>query len=291
MKAIEQMHIPFTPIQRRVVESQTNLLFFGRSGTGKTMSSVYSLISRHLTADAIAKKLKSSDANKQQKGLKSIFITASGLLAKEVKAQYETTLKRCETANNKEVAVPLTEEMIYNELVQANIRVKELPRSFYDTDIQYPLFLSHHEFVSILYTTMVEGSAEFKHLGDRVKLEVNDEDKIIERRIAELMKQIFVHSDKVNKALKIMPKRRGRVANAAQAKRQIDFRTFYNDFYKKKISRDNKFCKISSNVAWSEIRTKIKGSSFKYFEKSQGLRYNPNDAALKNFVKTHYRSL
>ena len=89
----------------------------------------------------------------------------------------------------------------------------------------------------------------------------------------------------------MMPKRRGRTANAAQSKRQIDFRTFYNEFYKKKISRDSKFCKISSNVAWSEIRTKIKGSSFKYFEKSQGLRYNPNDSNLKNFVKSHYKSL
>ena len=93
-------------------------MYFGRSGTGKTHCCVHSMMARYLTNTAIAKKIKSStDADKQQKGLKSIFITASGLLAKEVKAQYETTLKRCESANSKEAAVVLTEEMIYNELV------------------------------------------------------------------------------------------------------------------------------------------------------------------------------
>ena len=101
-----------------MLQAEANILYFGRSGTGKTMTSVLSILGRHLTESAIAKKIKpSTDADKQQKGLKSIFITASGLLAKEVKAQYETTLKRCESANSKEAAVVLTEEMIYNELV------------------------------------------------------------------------------------------------------------------------------------------------------------------------------
>lgn len=116
-------------------------------------------------------------------------------------------------------------------------------------------------------------------------------DRIIERRIAEIMKSFGQQTDKVNKALKLMPKRKGKAATGVQSKRQIDFRTFYEEFYKKKIARNMKLCKISSNVAWSEIRTKIKGSSFEYFEKTQGLSYNCNDAKVASFVKNHYFSL
>ncbi len=116
-------------------------------------------------------------------------------------------------------------------------------------------------------------------------------DRIIERRIAEIMKTFGQQTEKVNKALRLMPKRKGKTASGVQSKRQIDFRTYYEEFYKKKIARNSKLGKISSNVAWSEIRTKIKGSSFEYFEKNQGMSYNPNDEYLVKQIRTHYESL
>jgi hypothetical protein len=37
------------------------------------------------------------------------------------------------------------------------------------------LFLSHQEFVTILYSTMLEGSSDFKQLGQKIKMEINDD--------------------------------------------------------------------------------------------------------------------
>ena len=95
----------------------------------------------------------------------------------------------------------------------------------------------------------------------------------------------------MSKALKMMPKRKGKSVASVQNRRQIDFRTFYEEFYKKRIARNQKLSKISSNVAWSEIRTKIKGSSFKYFEISEGTGYNSNNQILRSQCLNHYKNL
>jgi DNA replication protein DnaC len=177
----------FTNQQLNIIFGEKNLVYFGRSGTGKTHCCVHTMLSRHLTANAIARKLgqKYTDIKNDTNisGLKSIFITASALLAKEVKAQYETTLKRVETINAKEEIRVLTEEKIFDSLQAVQSRGKELPKSFFETDIQWPLFLSHQEFVSILYNTMLEGNTDFKQMEQRVKIDANDDGNItINRR-------------------------------------------------------------------------------------------------------------
>jgi hypothetical protein len=177
----------FSGVQKKVAFTGKNVLFFGRSGTGKTHCCTHALVSRYLTADAIERKMskKSTDIKNDTNisGLKSIFITASALLAKEVKAQYETTLKRVETINAKEEIRVLTEEKIFDSLQAVQSRGKELPKSFFETDIQWPLFLSHQEFVSILYNTMLEGNTDFKQMEQRVKIDANDDGNItINRR-------------------------------------------------------------------------------------------------------------
>lgn len=96
----------------------------------------------------------------------------------------------------------------------------------------------------------------------------------------------------MTKTLKLLPKRKGKAVTSIERQRQqIDFKTFYEDFYKKKIARNSKLCKVSSNVAWSEIRTKIKGSSFKYFEFTLCGPYNPNDSVQKNKIRDEYARL
>src|SRR3990167_8584742 len=287
----------FSPHQQEIITSSKNVLFFGRSGTGKTHSAVSIFVSRQLTVDAIAKKLQQGKAaptpegaNAANSGLRSIFITASPLLAKEVKAQYETTLKKAETLNSKEGLEVLTEDSIFESLHSVYVRSKELPKTFYDEDISYPLFLSHQEFVSILYNTMVETSVDFQHLGAKVNINTISDDKVIERRIADIMKSFGQQNDKMSKVSKFIPKRKNR-NSSAQSKRQIDFRVFYEEFYKKNIARNSKLCKVSSNVAWSEIRTKIKGSSFTYFEKSNGAGYNSFDEVLRTAVFDNYKKL
>lgn len=96
----------------------------------------------------------------------------------------------------------------------------------------------------------------------------------------------------MTKALKLIPKRKGKTVTSIDKQRQqIDFKTFYEDFYKKKIARNSKLCKVSSNVAWSEIRTKIKGSSFKYFEYTLCGPYNPNDSLQKTKIREEYAKL
>ena len=157
--------------------SPQNLIFFGRSGTGKTHACVHTLLARHVTANAINSKMmqKTTEASEKKSEFKSIFITASPLLAKDVKAQYETTLKKAELMNAKEEQVVLTEDMIFDSLHAVYVRSKDLPKTFLDEDIVYPLFLSHQEFVSILYSTMMQGSNDFRQLGQKVKMEVNDE--------------------------------------------------------------------------------------------------------------------
>jgi UvrD/REP helicase N-terminal domain len=286
-----------TQDQIEITSNLRNTLFFGRSGTGKTMCAIGALVSRQLTVDAIAKKLQQTKAPQSSEtskpihsGLRSIFITASPLLAKEVKAQYQTTLKKAETLNAKEGLQILTEDAIFESLHSVYVRSKELPKTFYDEDISYPLFLSHQEFVSILYNTMIETSVDFQHLGARVNINTISDDKVIERRIADIMKSFGQQNDKMSKVSKFIPKRKHR-SSAAQSKRQIDFRVFYEEFYKKNIARNSKLCKISSNVAWSEIRTKIKGSSFAYFEKSNGAGYNAFDETLRTAVLENYKKL
>jgi DNA replication protein DnaC len=167
----------FTTEQKAIVFSPQNLIFFGRSGTGKTHACVHTLLARHVTANAINSKMmqKTTEASEKKSEFKSIFITASPLLAKDVKAQYETTLKKAELMNAKEEQVVLTEDMIFDSLHAVYVRSKDLPKTFLDEDIVYPLFLSHQEFVSILYSTMMQGSNDFRQLGQKVKMEVNDE--------------------------------------------------------------------------------------------------------------------
>ena len=281
----------FTDLQKVIAFGVQNEVFFGRSGTGKTHCCVHAMVSRHLTVDAINKKLQQKKTEEVGHGLRSIFITASPLLAKEVKAQYETTLNRAERLNARQEVQVMTEDSVFENLHQVQMRSKELPRTFLDDDISYPLFLSHQEFVTILYSTMVDNSADFKHVSSAVKMEVNDDDKIIEKRISDIMKSFGQQDDKMKKALKLMPKRRGKAASESRPRKQIDFRTFYEDFYKKKIARNVKLAKISSNVAWSEIRTKIKGSSFKYFEECCGASFNVNDDKLRQAVKNNYLQL
>ena len=170
----------FTLDQQSIVFSPQNLIFFGRSGTGKTHACVHTLLARHVTANAIRSKMqKTTEASEKKSEFKSIFITASPLLAKDVKAQYETTLKKAESMNAKEEQVVLTEDLIFDSLHAVYVRSKDLPKTFLDEDIVYPLFLSHQEFVSILYSTMMQGSNEFRQLGQKVKMEVNDEGKQI----------------------------------------------------------------------------------------------------------------
>jgi hypothetical protein len=223
--------------------------------------------------------------------LRSIFITASPLLAKEVKAQYETTIKRAEKLNAKEEIVKLSEDMIFENLHSVQTRNKELPKTFLDEDISFPLFLSHQEFVSILYSTMVSESSEFKHVENVVKIEAAMDDKIIEKRIRDIVKAFGQQEDKIKKALRLMPKRKGKSIGEIKTRKQIDFKMFYDEFYKKKVARNLKLSKISSNVAWSEIRTKIKGSSFAYFELCCGADYNPNNQKLKADIQSNYYAL
>jgi hypothetical protein len=115
-------------------------------------------------------------------------------------------------------------------------------------------------------------------------------DKIIEKRIADIMRSFGKEGEKIKNTLRYMPKRKGRAVGAVRTKRQIDFRTFYEDFYSKSVARNVRLGKVSSNVAWSEIRTKIKGGSFEYF-KATGGAYNSNDSKMKSAVKTLYKTL
>jgi len=172
-----------TELQAKICTSLKNVLFFGRSGTGKTHTSVYSLVSRQTTISAITKKLTQKSPQPASDGLKSIFITASLLLAKEVKAQYEVTMKNVYSSNTTTQPLVLTEDLILKELNAAALRSRELPRTFLDSDISWPLFLSHSEFIAILYNTFLNISSDFKQMEQRVKIDANDDGNItINRR-------------------------------------------------------------------------------------------------------------
>jgi hypothetical protein len=297
IKSLEKtglVNTKFTELQRTIAFASDNELFFGRSGTGKTHCCIHALVSRQLTVDAINRKLQQKSVegqNKSNTGLRSIFITASPLLAKEVKAQYETTLKRAEKLNAKEEIIKLTEDLIFDNLHAVQTRSKELPKTFLDEDISFPLFLSHQEFVTILYSTMVSESSDFKHVESAIKIEASLDDKIIEKRIRDIVKTFGQNEEKMKKALKLMPKRKGKTLGQVKTRKQIDFKMFYEEFYKKKVARNLKLSKISSNVAWSEIRTKIKGSNFSYFELCCGGDYNPNNEKLKKDIMNNYFAL
>lgn len=110
LKQIPNLDINLSPLQESVVTSNDNLLCLGRSGTGKTTSSVLRLFSQEIMFMLFRKRaelnnlkksnpqmelpklrLHSSDLQKAC-GMKTVFISASPVLVNEV-SRFYTRLK------------------------------------------------------------------------------------------------------------------------------------------------------------------------------------------------------
>ena len=293
LKDLEYIERSYTAQQKDIILGSENVVFFGRSGTGKTQCCIHSLFARDLVARAIDKKLKLKFTGVEPKYtkppspvLKSIFITASPFLAKDVKAQFDRIKSKISLGKQSQ-DLELDEEAIMSSL-NPSARSGELPQTFDEEGVDYPLFLSFQEFITIYYRTMMAKDLNLQRKQKEIKLEGQNDDQIIEGKIAEIVGSFGDKAHELASARSAKQLKSGKKPKAGVLKRQVDFKMYFRDFYSKKIMRDHRFKSLSSTLIWSEIRTKIKGSTFQFYKMLDGKLFDPENTEHKAKARDIY---